>query len=338
METVEHRLAVGLESRCEQVVQVRLVWEIDSRNGDRAGVTLFARARRCAGLFTLATGIHGGGDRRLDLRRLLLLPVLEGWVILHECGHPLVRLLRNVRIHAVLQVFLHVCVEEEIKTRDVAEGDVLCKGCSLFFPQWWKEFEVQIANLLLCNGWKWIYRVKPNIQLWCFSQLGEACILKLCCFFNTVDGSHETSSFRHTVSVFVAEVCDVVIIFGLELITIGAFCLLCQRMEFSKHEVSGVETLWYNSTHCVQLLKRVRIFLNSKIQSKGLYLLGTSASSYGQIWLTNVVNYSRGAFAGPSLMEKVSSILSLHHFFLSSWTSFGLAAVPPPPPPPDFSA
>jgi len=40
VEAVEHLLAVGLERRSEQVVEVRLVGEVNSGDGCRAGITL----------------------------------------------------------------------------------------------------------------------------------------------------------------------------------------------------------------------------------------------------------------------------------------------------------
>jgi len=54
-----------------------------------------------------------------------MLPVLEGCVLGHERRDPLVGVLLYVRVHTVLQILLHVCVEEQVETGDVAEGDVL---------------------------------------------------------------------------------------------------------------------------------------------------------------------------------------------------------------------
>ena len=67
MQCVEHFLAVGLESRREKLVQVRLIIKVDSRDRNGATVAGFAGARGSALLFISAVGVHGCGDLGLSL-------------------------------------------------------------------------------------------------------------------------------------------------------------------------------------------------------------------------------------------------------------------------------
>lgn len=121
MEAIEHRFTVGLEGRGKEVVQIRLVIEIDPGNGDGAGITLLTGAGCRASLLVGTGGFHVQRHSGLSLRLLFVLPVLEGWVFLHEARDPLVRVLHNVSVHAVLKILLHVCIEEEIQAGNVAE-------------------------------------------------------------------------------------------------------------------------------------------------------------------------------------------------------------------------
>lgn len=66
VEAVKHRLAVRLERRSEQVVQVSLVVEVDPRNGYGATIAGLARASRGASLFIGAGCINGHGNGALD--------------------------------------------------------------------------------------------------------------------------------------------------------------------------------------------------------------------------------------------------------------------------------
>jgi len=76
VEAIEHLLAGGLEGRGEQVVHIRLIGEVDSRDGCRAGIALIRGEAAC--------GVDGCSDSALDLGLLVILPVLESRVILHE--------------------------------------------------------------------------------------------------------------------------------------------------------------------------------------------------------------------------------------------------------------
>lgn len=54
--------------------------------------------------------------------------------------------------------------------------------------------------------------------------------------------------------------------------------------------------------------------------------MGTSASSFGQISLTKMVNYSSGVLGAPSAFMNVPATLSTHHFFLRPAASLGALA------------
>ena len=117
VEAIKHVLAVRLESCSEQIVQVGLIGEVDSRDGRRASITLV--------LGDTTSGINSRSDRSFNLGLGVLLPVLEGRVLLHESRHPLVGVLDDVRVDTVLEILLHVCIEEKIKAGNIAEGHIL---------------------------------------------------------------------------------------------------------------------------------------------------------------------------------------------------------------------
>ena len=109
----------------EQVVQVHLVRLVDS--GDRHGAAIAGRAgaRHLAGGLLLARRLDGRGRLGADLYLLCTIPVLEGRVACSEVGHPLVRVCHDFLVDAVLEIFLLVRIQKEIKTSQVAEGDEL---------------------------------------------------------------------------------------------------------------------------------------------------------------------------------------------------------------------
>ena len=117
MKAIKHIFAVGLECRSEQIVEIGLVGEVDSGDGRRAGIALLLR--------DAASSIDRCGDGSFDLSLGVDLPVLEGRVLLHEGSDPLVGMLHNVRVYTVLEILLHVCVEEKVEAGNIAEGDVL---------------------------------------------------------------------------------------------------------------------------------------------------------------------------------------------------------------------
>ena len=72
-------------------------------------------------------------------------------MFLHEGGNPLVGVLLDVRVYAILQILLHVSIQEKVETCDIAEGDVLSEGGALFVPQRGEELEVEVTDLLLSD-------------------------------------------------------------------------------------------------------------------------------------------------------------------------------------------
>ena len=72
-------------------------------------------------------------------------------MFLHEGGNPLVGVLLDVCVHAILQILLHVSIEEKVETCDIAEGDVLSEGGALLVPQRGEELEVKVTDLLLSD-------------------------------------------------------------------------------------------------------------------------------------------------------------------------------------------
>jgi len=121
MKSVEHVLAVCFEGCCEEVVQVGLVSEINSGDGNRAPVARLAGACCRARCLVGALGVHGAGDLAHDVGLRVTLPVLKSRMVSHERTHPLVRVLHYLLVYAIFVVLLHVCIEEQVKTGDVAK-------------------------------------------------------------------------------------------------------------------------------------------------------------------------------------------------------------------------
>lgn len=63
----------------------------------------------------------------------------------------MVRVLHNVRVHAILEILLHVCIEEEIQAGNIAEGDVLSEGGALLVAKRFEQLEMQVTDFFLCN-------------------------------------------------------------------------------------------------------------------------------------------------------------------------------------------
>ena len=66
-----------------------------------------------------------------------------------KVSHPLRWVFYYLLVHAVLKVFLHVRVDEEVQTGKIAEGDVLGQTCALLVPQRLEQLVMQVADLLL---------------------------------------------------------------------------------------------------------------------------------------------------------------------------------------------
>jgi len=56
-----------------------------------------------------------------------------------------------VRVHAILEILLHVCIEEEIQAGNIAEGDVLSEGGALLVAKRFEQLEMQVTDFFLCN-------------------------------------------------------------------------------------------------------------------------------------------------------------------------------------------
>lgn len=113
MEAIEHAFACTLETFSEQGIQVRLVVEVSSSNCNRACITVL--------LVGAALGIDGSDDLALNVDHFLWVPVLEGGVVRDEICHLWARVVGKFCVDAVLHVFLHVSIQEEIETGEIAE-------------------------------------------------------------------------------------------------------------------------------------------------------------------------------------------------------------------------
>lgn len=112
---------MDFEGRREQVVQVDLVGFVDARNGNGASIALLAGAGGSALLFVLAVGLNGIAGLGGHVDHFCLLPVLERGVVRHEGCRPLVWVVNNISVRAVLEVFLLTGVKEQVKGGQVAE-------------------------------------------------------------------------------------------------------------------------------------------------------------------------------------------------------------------------
>ena len=121
MKFVEHRLRVHLEGLSEEIVKVDLVGFVNARDGNRAAVTWFAGARGSAHFFLFAVSLDHGACSSGHVDLLCVCPVLERGVVRDEGGRPLVGVVDHIFVYTVLEVFLLVCVEEKVKTREVTK-------------------------------------------------------------------------------------------------------------------------------------------------------------------------------------------------------------------------
>jgi len=131
MEFVEHLLGVILEGRCEQVVEVDLVFLVNARYSHCAAITTVARAGDGAGLLVRALFSNDFCDsgRHFALHRGI--PVLETSMSHDEVGEPRVGLGHDILVHTVFEVLLLMSVEEEIETGEVTERDILAQTGTL---------------------------------------------------------------------------------------------------------------------------------------------------------------------------------------------------------------
>jgi len=113
VEAIEHALACALETFSEKSIQVSLVVEVGSCNSNGAGIAVL--------LVGTAFSIDGGDDLALNVDHFLWVPVLEGGMVRDEVCHFWARVVSQFCVHAVLHVFLHVSIQEEVETGKIAE-------------------------------------------------------------------------------------------------------------------------------------------------------------------------------------------------------------------------
>lgn len=59
----------------------------------------------------------------LELRSLV--PNSKDWAVRNKIGGPFIRLFNHIHIDTILKVFLHICVDKEVKTGEVRKRDEL---------------------------------------------------------------------------------------------------------------------------------------------------------------------------------------------------------------------
>ena len=117
VKSVKHGLRMGFECRSEESVEISLIGLVDARDSDRATVASGARPRSGTAFLLCATSVLDGFSCRCtNLQFIVSFPVLESSMIGREVCNPLAWMGHNLLIHTVLEVFLLVCVEEQIKT------------------------------------------------------------------------------------------------------------------------------------------------------------------------------------------------------------------------------
>ena len=117
----------------------------------------------------------------------------------------------NLLIHTVLEIFLLMGIEEQVKTGQIAEASEFWEGSALLGTEAREELVVQVADLLLCDRWKWVDGVEPLIEGGLEGQLGEASFFESLWFGNISDSLDESCPLRQHISVIITEVVDVVV-------------------------------------------------------------------------------------------------------------------------------
>ena len=84
-----------------------------------------------------------------------------------------------------------------------------------------EEFEVEVANLFLCDGAERVNWIEPSIEGWGISELLEACLLEQSGVFDAINGTHKGSALRGNILVGLTEIFDVVAEVSLELSTVS---------------------------------------------------------------------------------------------------------------------
>ena len=164
MKRIKHFFTVGFELCCKLLVYEAFESFVDNRDSHWA--TWAGRA------IPICRAIHRWrtrcGNRLSCLGSYLelgsLVPYFEDWVVCHKFGGPFVWFFNNIHVDAILEVFLHVCIDKEIKTSEIRKRDKLRQWCSLLTFHGLEELEVQITNLLLSNWRLWINRIKPSVS------------------------------------------------------------------------------------------------------------------------------------------------------------------------------
>ena len=131
MQLVEHKLGLSLERGSKEVVQILFIFLVDARDGDGAAIAGWAGARGHALLRISATVCHSRACVTTLIDHLSRIPVLERSMLGREGCKPLVRVAHDLLVYAVFVVFLSLRIEEEIKTGQVAEANVLCQAGAL---------------------------------------------------------------------------------------------------------------------------------------------------------------------------------------------------------------
>ena len=131
MQLVEHQLRLSLERLGKEIVQILLILLVDARNCDRTTITGRAGARGHAFCRISAAVLNSRACITTFIDQLVCIPILECRMLRRERCKPLVRVAHDLLVYAVFVVFLSLRIEEEIKTGQVAEANVLCQAGAL---------------------------------------------------------------------------------------------------------------------------------------------------------------------------------------------------------------
>ena len=125
VKSVKHGFRVGLKCSCEERVEIGLIRLVDARDSDRAAIAGGAGSRSgTTVLVSAAVILDGISCCCTNFQFIVSFPVLESCMIGRKVGNPLTGMGDNLLVHTVLEIFLLVGIEEQIKTGQVAEGGV----------------------------------------------------------------------------------------------------------------------------------------------------------------------------------------------------------------------
>ena len=212
VKSVKHGFRVCLKCGCEKRVEIGFIGLEDAWDSDWAAIAW--RAGACSGAAVLvktALFLNSISSQCTDLQFVGRVPVLESCVISSEISNPLAGMGHNLLIHTVLEIFLLMGVEEQVKTGQVAEASVFWDGCALLGTEAREELVVQVADLLLCDRWKWVDGVEPLIEGGLEGQLGEASFFESRWFGNISNSLDESRPLGQHIGVIITEVVDVLV-------------------------------------------------------------------------------------------------------------------------------